>query len=91
MNISADNILKCFFLTFPENGFDISCKLPPQEKIRMKCQILFCGKKRKIRKIIHLLSSEFTHSMLRVNTDDRKDENRENGDIIKVVGWLLRD
>ena len=37
---SADNILKYFFLFFPDTRFDISCKLSP---ICMKYQILFSG------------------------------------------------
>ena len=42
---SADEKLKKFFLKFPENSFDISCKLSPEETVCMKCQSLFSGKK----------------------------------------------
>ena len=39
---SADDVI------FPQNiGFDISCKLSPEEKICMKCDILYSGKNKK--------------------------------------------
>ena len=41
---SADKKLVIFFLFFPENRIDISCKLSPVETICMKCQILFSEK-----------------------------------------------
>ena len=44
VKISADNNLKYFSKKI---GFDISCKLSPQETICMKCQSLFSGKNKK--------------------------------------------
>ena len=43
---SADKLV-IFFLFFPENRFDISCKLSPLETICMKFQNLFSGKNKK--------------------------------------------
>ena len=45
---SADDKLVIFFLFFPENSFDISCKLSSLETICMKYQNLFSGKNKKI-------------------------------------------
>ena len=42
--LSADDILKYLSYFSQKTGFDISCKLSPQETICMKCQILFPGK-----------------------------------------------
>ena len=63
--ISSRWHLKIFFLFFPENMFDISCKLSPKETICMKCKILFSGKNKK--NIIYLSSAEFAQWMLKVN------------------------
>ena len=43
---SADNN-SIFFLIFPENRLDISCKLSPLETICKKCQSLFSWKSKK--------------------------------------------
>ena len=43
------------FLFCLKIGFDISCKLSPQETICMKCEILFCDK---IRKNIRVLPAD---------------------------------
>ena len=43
-------------------------QLSPKETVCMKCQILFSRKKKKRKKnIIHLLSAEFDHSMIKVD------------------------
>ena len=63
---SADKIFKIFFLFFPETGFDISCKLSPQETICMKCQSLFSGKKNK-KNIINLLSAVYVQRVAKIN------------------------
>ena len=42
--ISAGDIMKYFSHFFPEEDFDIQCKLSPVEIIYMKCQSLFSGK-----------------------------------------------
>ena len=47
VKISADDILKYFFLFYQKIEFDISCKLSPLETICMKCQTYFLGKIRK--------------------------------------------
>ena len=65
-----------FLIFFHKTGFDISCKLSPLETICMKCQILFCGKKKRKyfnmpsaetfvqRWLIHLLSRDGSFTML---------------------------
>ena len=53
-----------FFLIFPSKiGFDISCKLSPQETICMKCQCLFSGKNKKN---INLSSAGIAHTAEKV-------------------------
>ena len=37
-----------FLILLPKKGFDISCRLSPEETIFLKCQILFSGKRRRI-------------------------------------------
>ena len=49
---SADDKLMVFHFS-KKIGFDICCKLLPKEKICMKCQILFSGKKNK-KKYLHV-------------------------------------
>ena len=44
--ITTDNKL-LFFLFFPENRFDIPCKLSAMETICIKCHNLFSGKNKK--------------------------------------------
>ena len=54
-----------FFLIFQKKmGFDISCKLSPQETICMKCQCLFSGKNKK--NIFNLLSAKFAQRVAKV-------------------------
>ena len=48
---------------FQGTGFDISCKLPPEETICMKYQILFSEKNKK-QNIINLSSAELGQRML---------------------------
>ena len=62
---SADDILKYFFLFFPETKFDISCKLSSMETICMKSQILISGKNKK--HITTLSSSESAKRIVNVN------------------------
>ena len=45
VKFSADDIFKYFFYFFQETGFDISCKLSPEETICMKYQNLFFWEK----------------------------------------------
>ena len=61
---SADNKLIILFLLFPENRFDISCKLSPWETIFMQCQHLFSGNNKKHISVCHQLI--FLHSVLSV-------------------------
>ena len=59
---SADDKLFIFFLFFPENRVDISCKLSSLETICMKYQILFSAENN-IKKYFIMLSDEnFTQS-----------------------------
>ena len=61
--IFSRRYFETFFLIFPENRFDISCKLSPLsplETIGTKCQILLSGGKKK--KKINLSSAEFAQS-----------------------------
>ena len=54
-----------FFFYFSQLiGFDISCKLSPEETICMKCQNLFSQKNNK--NIINMSSTEFAHSIVSV-------------------------
>ena len=46
-----------------KTGFDIPCKLSPQETICMKCQILFSGNNKKN---INLLSAEIAERVVMV-------------------------
>ena len=55
--------LEIFFLFFPENRSDISCKLSPMETICMKFQIPFSGKNKK--NVINLLSAELAKTVIR--------------------------
>ena len=64
--ISADDILKYFFLFFfffEKIGFDTSCKLSPKETICMKCQNQSSWKNKKN---INLLSAELAQRMVKV-------------------------
>ena len=45
--ILADDILKYFSYFSEKIGFDISCKLFPNEKLCMKCQSLFSSKQKR--------------------------------------------
>ena len=45
IKISAEDCSKQFSYLFKKIGFDISCKLSPEETVCMKCQSLFSGKK----------------------------------------------
>ena len=54
----------CFLIFSQKTGFDISWKLSPNEKICMKCQILFSQKKKKNILMCHLLT--FLPSMLSI-------------------------
>ena len=57
VKFSADYILKYLFLLAPEKkGFDISCKLSPEETICMECQNLLSGKNKKT--VINLSSAD---------------------------------
>ena len=57
VKISTEDILKYVSYFFQKIGFDISCKLSPQETICMKCQILFSGKNKiKISSLCFLLN-----------------------------------
>ena len=53
-----------FSYFFQKTGFDISCKLSPEETICMKCQILFTGKNKK--NIINLSSAENAQRVVKV-------------------------
>ena len=48
------------FLSFPETGFGVSCKLSLMETICMKCQLLFSGENKK--NITNLSPVELVHS-----------------------------
>ena len=55
-----------FFFNFSQKtGYDISCKLSPEETICMKCQSLFSGKNKK--NIINLSSAENAQRVVKVN------------------------
>ena len=56
--------MKYFPYTSKKTGFEISCKLSPEEKICMKYQILFSGKNKK--NIINLLSAELAKMVIQV-------------------------
>ena len=77
--ISEDNILKYFFLFFPETDFDISCKLSPMETICMKCQILVSGKNKKN---INLLFAELAQRVVKVINDKWMTDWQSNIDVI---------
>ena len=53
-----------FFLFFPGNSLNISCKMSPMEIICMKSQILFPGKNKK--NIINVSSSELAQRVVKV-------------------------
>ena len=71
-----------FVIFFPENRFDISCKLSPMETICMKCQNLFSRKNKKIFLKCHLLKFLTIHqhffagfvSLFFVGKDDDDDD-----------------
>ena len=57
MSICSLHGLVKYFSYFPrKTGFNISCKLSPEETICMKCQSLFSGKNKK--NIVNLLSAK---------------------------------
>ena len=64
---SADDNLKYFACFSKKIGFDISCKLSPQETICMKYQSLFSGKI-----IISLSSAVFVQRVVKVCVDSKK-------------------
>ena len=63
------------FLTSPETGFYISCKLSPLETICTKYQILFSGKTKKIISICRLL--QILSRVLSINSLSNKTKKKE--------------
>ena len=61
VKFSVDDSLKYFSNFSQETGFDILCKLSPQESICIKCQIMFYLKKKKEKTTINLSSDEYAH------------------------------
>ena len=67
--ISANGNLKYFSYFSQKIGFDISCKLSPEETICMKHQSLFSGKNKKISSIF-LLSAKSAQRLVKVRYDN---------------------
>ena len=63
---SADDIMNWFYsYVFQKIGFDIICKLSPQENLHEMSDPIFWGKKNK-KNIISLSSAEFAQRVVKV-------------------------